>query len=141
MSLTLSPKYGLNPSMLCCMVCTKEYGIALHGKSRGGDLEAPRHTLHGFCTDCEKFSVERIAFVQVVGDVHNPERTGVVAWVPMDRVSVVLRPAEFAEQVLRAKMAFVPMGAWGKLGLPENIDESKPVDVHEEVREEGAASL
>lgn len=40
-SITLSPKHGVNPSMICCPVCGEPISIALMGKIKG-DKEAPR---------------------------------------------------------------------------------------------------
>jgi len=52
-SVTLSPKYGLNPAMLQCPVCHKDMGIALLGKLKG-DVEAPRIMEGDLCDDCKK---------------------------------------------------------------------------------------
>ena len=38
-SITLSPKHGVNPSVLCCICCGKDYGVAMLGKLKG-DKEA-----------------------------------------------------------------------------------------------------
>lgn len=54
----LSPKYGLNPSMIVCTLCGKETGaLALLGKIGKGkeDKEAPKHICDGsICDDCKK---------------------------------------------------------------------------------------
>lgn len=39
-SIKLSPKHGVNPSILHCICCGKDYGIAMLGKLKG-DKEAP----------------------------------------------------------------------------------------------------
>lgn len=52
-SITLSPKYGVNPSVLHCFICGKETGVALLGKLKG-DAEAPHNISdpNEICDDC-----------------------------------------------------------------------------------------
>lgn len=52
-SITLSPKHGLNPSILQCPICHKDMGIALCGKLKD-DAEAPKYMDGGLCEDCRK---------------------------------------------------------------------------------------
>jgi hypothetical protein len=53
--ITLSPKYGVNPSTLHCYVCYKEIGIILFGKLKG-DAKAPKDfkSIDFICDDCKK---------------------------------------------------------------------------------------
>lgn len=58
-SINLSSKYGLNPSVLRCECCGKEYGIGLFGtgikdKNTGKTVEAPHYMYQGLCDDCKK---------------------------------------------------------------------------------------
>ena len=39
--ITISPKYGLNPSIVICPVCKKDTSLALFGRLKG-DAEAPK---------------------------------------------------------------------------------------------------
>ena len=48
----LSPKHGLNPSILPCICCGEDYGIALLGKLKG-DKEAPKEISQGLCPKCQ----------------------------------------------------------------------------------------
>lgn len=53
--ITLSKKYGVNPSICRCGVCGKEIGIALLGASykvNGKEAKAPMEIAHGLCDDC-----------------------------------------------------------------------------------------
>ena len=52
-SITLSPKHGVNPSILHCECCGKDYGLALLGRLKG-DAKAPKDIMQGFCNDCKK---------------------------------------------------------------------------------------
>lgn len=54
-SIKLSPKYGVNPSVLHCFVCGKEIGLVLLGKLKG-DTKAP-HDIRNpnyICDDCKR---------------------------------------------------------------------------------------
>lgn len=59
-SIRISEKHGVNPSILQCEICGKEFGIALHGKLKG-DIEAPKvMTYHGcWCDECKKIIEEQ----------------------------------------------------------------------------------
>ena len=52
-SIKLSPKHGVNPSVIHCMCCGKEYGVALLGKLKD-DAKAPRDIYDGLCDNCQK---------------------------------------------------------------------------------------
>lgn len=60
-SITLSPKYGVNPTIPVCFWCGKEKNeVALMGRMGDGrkheDFEAPRHMVLDFepCEECKK---------------------------------------------------------------------------------------
>lgn len=77
-SITLSPKYGVNPSVLHCTCCGKDYGVALLGKLKG-DKEAPRDIAQGLCPKCEKVVTSGGIMIIEVKDGesgNNPYRTG-----------------------------------------------------------------
>lgn len=63
MSIKLSPKHGVNPSMVKCVVCGKDAGILLNGKLRG-DVEAPKYVITGdLCDECKAKIDEGYAFI------------------------------------------------------------------------------
>jgi hypothetical protein len=80
-SITLSPKHGVNPSILHCQCCGKEYGIGLAGRLKD-DAEAPRDVMYGFCDDCQKVIDQGGVMIVEVKDGEaernskNPYRTG-----------------------------------------------------------------
>lgn len=77
-SITLSPKHGVNPSLLHCICCGKEYGVALLGKLKN-DTEAPRDSYLGLCDNCQKVvDAGGIMVIEVKDGEHgdNPYRTG-----------------------------------------------------------------
>lgn len=80
-SIILSPKHGVNPSILHCQCCGKEYGIGLAGRLEG-DAEAPKDVMYGFCDDCQKVVDQGGVMIVEVADGEgeknpsNPYRTG-----------------------------------------------------------------
>ena len=49
-SIKLSPKHGVNPTMLHCICCGETYGIGFLGRIKGeADIEAPKATYYGLC--------------------------------------------------------------------------------------------
>lgn len=74
----LSPKHGLNPSILHCICCGENYGIALLGKLKG-DKEAPKEISQGLCPKCQNVVDQGGALIIEVRDGEtgdNPYRTG-----------------------------------------------------------------
>ena len=85
-SIKLSPKYGVNPSVLRCICCGKDYGIAMLGKLKE-DREAPREVFQGLCNDCQGVVDQGGAMIIEVGDGetgNNPCRTGRLVGVSKD---------------------------------------------------------
>ena len=83
-SITLSKKYGVNPSVEKCAVCGKDMSVVLFGTSyKGPDgktAEAPREVCLGhLCDDCQKVVDQGGVFIIEVRDGesgNNPYRTG-----------------------------------------------------------------
>lgn len=85
-SIKLSPKYGVNPSVLHCICCGKDYGVAMLGKLKG-DKEAPRDIYQGLCNQCHGVIDQGGAMIIEVGDGetgNNPYRTGRIVGVSKD---------------------------------------------------------
>ena len=77
--IAVSPKHGVNPSICHCIVCGKEYGLALFGRLKG-DKEAPKDIYE----DCKGvIDKEGIMIIEVKdGETgNNPYRTGRVVGV------------------------------------------------------------
>ena len=95
MSIRISEKYGVNPSMDCCFYCGEVTGIALMGKisnKYNHDVEAP----HQCCTSvkpCKKCAEKYKDYVLMVeaksSDPKNPQLTG--RWFALKKE--VLNPA------------------------------------------------
>lgn len=75
----LSPKYGLNPSLVLCPICMKETSIAIMGKigKYKDDREAPRQVVgNELCDDCKKIIDDGGMFILEIKDNTQNERTG-----------------------------------------------------------------
>ena len=83
--ITLSPKHGLNPSLLKCPICGKDTNeIALLGKLKD-DAEAPRYMMsNNPCPDCQEHldKGDRILIEVKNGETGpNPYRTGRILYI------------------------------------------------------------
>ena len=73
--ITLSPKHGLNPSMLVCPICgepTNEIAFLgrINDKTRNADIEAPRYMIgQDPCKACQKLLDEGNKFLLEVEDM------------------------------------------------------------------------
>ncbi|MBR1525108.1 MAG: hypothetical protein IJ640_13540 [Prevotella sp.] len=84
MGVRISKEFGVNPSVLRCVCCGKEYGIGLFGtaikdKRTGRTVEAPPAMAHGLCEDCQKVVDQEGLLIIEVRDGetgNNPYRTG-----------------------------------------------------------------
>ena len=83
----ISKEFGVNPSVLRCECCGKEYGLGLFGtaikdKRTGKTCKAPSAMAHGLCGDCNKVISSGGLMVIEVRDgesqnsPQNPYRTG-----------------------------------------------------------------
>ena len=99
--ITLSPKYGVNPSVFHCFICGKEIGVALLGKLKG-DVEAPHNISNPneLCDNCRtlieagnKFFLE----VKDNTDHNDPERTGRMVCVREEALPKVKSPINYVE--------------------------------------------
>lgn len=101
-SIELSPKYGVNPSVLHCFICGKETGLALLGKLKG-DAEAPHNVSNPneICDDCRKqIDAGNKFFIEVKDntDPSNPERTGRVVCVRGEALPTVKSPINYIDK-------------------------------------------
>ena len=81
--ITLSPKHGLNPSIVICPICKRETSIALFGRLRG-DAEAPMKVEGELCDECKK---KYITIIEVESEA-NRKGTGRCAYIPKEAVNI-----------------------------------------------------
>lgn len=131
MSIQLSPKYGVNPSMIVCAFCEEVVEAALLGKlsyerakrlfpnitfhEHGDDVKAPKK----FCASvvpCEKCREKGIFFLEANGD--DPATAGWTgAYVIMKKEAVpeFLCSPEHVKQVLERGVGYLSKDAWEAL--------------------------
>lgn len=82
MSIRLSKKHGVNPSLIKCPICKKEYGIALFGRLKG-DEEAPKTVEGDLCDECKQ---KYVTVIEVSRDDKGLYKTGRCIYVPKENV-------------------------------------------------------
>jgi hypothetical protein len=119
MSIRLSEKHGVNPSLAICFFCGKDTGEIILPGRLPGDAEAPRRAVWGYepCPQCAQFMGQGVILISVRAEERNPDRTGGWVVVTDDFITRALTP-EAAGSILKARVAFVSDAAWDKLGLP-----------------------
>ena len=92
MSLRLSKKYGLNPSLLVCPICEKDVGIAILGAN--GDKKAHyQMTSIELCNDCKQKVKEGNTFILSVKQISKGIKpTGAYMIVPNNCLNVSIPP-------------------------------------------------
>lgn len=98
-SIRLSPKHGVNPALVACFICGEDTNeIALLGRLRGEDREAPRRiSLGSACDRCKGIIDGGGVFIieAVENSEGEAERTGRVSAVKsaaFDRIFTCPRP-------------------------------------------------
>lgn len=80
-NIKLSPKHGVNPSLLKCPICGKEYGLALLGRLKG-DAEAPKTIEGDLCDECKK------SHIRIVEIAENNKATGRSVIIPRNALVI-----------------------------------------------------
>lgn len=106
-SIKLSPKHGVNPSVLHCFICGKEIGLALLGKLKN-DAEAPHDISNPseLCDDCKK-ALEEGKFILEVennSEKNNPKRTGRYVCIKKDAFPDIKSPICYMEHTVFSKL-------------------------------------
>ena len=81
--ITISPKYGLNPSIVICPVCKKDTSIALFGRLKG-DIKAQKQVEGELCDECKK---KYVTIIEVESET-NIKSTGRRAYIPKEAINV-----------------------------------------------------
>lgn len=91
MSVRVSPKHGLNPSLVVCPICEEPTSIALLGRLKK-DVEAPHYIkdVH-LCDKCKQKYITLI----IVESEENPIETGGIAYILRESVVESLRGYDY----------------------------------------------
>ena len=92
MSLRLSKKHGLNPSLLVCPICGKDVGIALLGAN--GGKKAPYQMISmDLCDDCKQKVKDGNTFILSAKQTSDEIKlTGAYMIVPNDYLNIPIPP-------------------------------------------------
>lgn len=122
MSIRMSPKHGVNPSVAVCFYCNEDTGeLILPGMLRG-DKEAPARAVWDRvpCDKCKQHMRDGVILISVrdgeSGD--NPYRTGGWCVVTDAYIRRVVTETDLAEDICSKRVAFIPDEAWDLMGLP-----------------------
>ena len=124
MSIKVSQKHGVNPTLCVCFYCRKDRGdLALLGRLPG-DAEAPVRSVVDMapCAECADWMEKGIILISAAngseGDA-NPARTG--GWIVLKEEAIremLVNAQALMEHVLRVRYAFIVDEVWDALGLP-----------------------
>ena len=82
-AIKLSPKHGLNCSIVVCPICKKDTSLALFGRLKD-DAEAPKQIEGELCDECKK---KYITVIEVESEA-NRISTGRRGYIPKEAISV-----------------------------------------------------
>jgi len=121
-SIRISPKHGLNPSMLCCPICGNGSSIALVGLLPE-DKQAPRNMIDKTpCSNCTDDIEERkkLGFICFVIRDEFEKSQGATPWQFFDSYHVIKTDAAqrmFQGLDLSYGAAFIPLSIAKQIGL------------------------
>jgi hypothetical protein len=132
MSIRLSQKYGVNPSLELCFFCGKEKGtIVLMGQLKE-DAEAPRKAVFNRepCPECQEMMSQGVMFISVRNGEKpsdNPYRTGRLCVIKDEAVQRFLIEESLKSDMLKKRACFLEDEIWDMMGFPG----SEPADAKE----------
>lgn len=122
MSVQLSERHGVNPSVVLCFYCNESMGVVLLGKLKG-DVEAPRQGVfdHTPCDTCKERMEMGVLLISVRdGDENkdNPYRTGGWVIIKDEAIRRMIETEELVNSIIKRRVSFVPDAVWDLLGIP-----------------------
>ena len=118
MTIRLSKKHGVNPSLEVCFWCGEPMGVALLGKLKG-DAEAPREicTSYEMCDKCKEHNKTMIHMIEAsttplheyqpsINPGLNAYPTGRNFWIKDEALKQILKPESF-EETLKCRSALL----------------------------------
>lgn len=115
MSIRISQKHGVNPTMMKCFFCGEEKGIALLGRLKG-DAEAPRSAFLDDkpCDKCKEYMEQGVIVIETKDDDVDYRLGGFV--VVKDRViEDIVNDEKLKESILKKRVAFMATSAFRQI--------------------------
>jgi hypothetical protein len=133
MSIKLYKKFGLNPSIPICWICSREKNeLVLLGA--GYKEEAPMKMCidKNPCDECKKFMEQGIIFIGVVDgtDHENPFRTGHFLVLKEQAVREMPMDDQLKQGILNKRVAFVEVSVLEKLGILDLLKDKGKKNKH-----------
>lgn len=126
---------GSTNHVYTCRAC-KHIGWPKRGKCQRPDCNSyknfdkrklePHEAVHlgtGTCSECESFMGQGVILISTKDEDEgkpNPYRTGGWCVVKDEAITRMVQPPELAQQILAARMCYIPDTVWDTLGLPRN---------------------
>lgn len=119
----LSEKHGVNPTIPHCFYCNQPKNELILMGRLPGDAEAPRGTVFDKepCDKCKEFMTQGIILISTKNEDEgkaNPYRTGGWCVVKERAIEGIVQPQALVEQILKARVCFIPDAVWDMIGLP-----------------------
>ena len=81
--ITLSPKHGVNCSIVVCPICKKDTSLVMFGRLKG-DAKAPMKVEGDLCDECKK---KYVTIIEVESETNRKE-TGRCVYIPKEDVNI-----------------------------------------------------
>ncbi len=117
-SIRLSPKHGVNPSVMVCFWCGEDMGVALLGMLKGGyDSKAPHRAVFDMepCNKCVERMATGITFMEF-DQKKGPTGTWCVVKEEEAVRQIIMEP--FLADVLKTRKCYIEPADWDQIGLP-----------------------
>jgi len=124
MSIRLSQKHGVNPTIPKCFLCGKDKNELFLMGRLPGDAEAPKGMVFDQlpCDQCKEHMEKGIILISAdeekTDDRQNPWRTGGWVVITSDAIKRLPFEDEFKQKLLKERVAFLPDRVWDLFGLP-----------------------
>lgn len=130
-NIKLSPNHGLNPTIPVCFFCGKDKNeVALLGKIKKGDPEAPRHCIIDYepCDECKKIMSQGITLIEASETpqqngqqpfVRNEYPTGKWCVVSKDFIKRNIKDKDMVKKILKNKMTLIAPGIIDTFSQPK----------------------
>ena len=108
---------------MLCFYCGESVGVAVPGMMKG-DRKAPDRAAWDDtpCDKCAGLMKDGIMLIEVDDaksiEQKTPWRTGQMCVLKEDAIRRAVTPDTLADDIIKARVAFLPIEVWDKLGLP-----------------------
>lgn len=123
MSIRISNKHGVNPSLSVCYYCGGDKNELILAGALPGDKPAPHRGVWNYepCDECAEFMKRGVICIGVdeskTTDQKNPYRDGNWCVITAEALERLVRPP-LCDEILRRRVAFINEETWLAMNLP-----------------------